>query len=180
LDLLTPYTQHSELHATQRYCLPTLYSSPLHTHQDSQSSLVVSWQRIYNSLTITSNHTLSSLHSLINFFRVLPQLPTPKSRLNSIPLLPSSYPGRLASRNSTQFYTAPASFATLSFMTTLHGSRRKHVHSIVEKACLHLRCLEIDVLLLRVGSGGNVFTKSLPSSGSIHHNYFVRIYNQSL
>jgi hypothetical protein len=30
----------------------TLYSSLLHTHNDSQSSLVVSWQRIYDSLTL--------------------------------------------------------------------------------------------------------------------------------
>jgi hypothetical protein len=34
----------------------TLSSSPLHTHYGSQSSLVVSWQRIYNSLTVASNH----------------------------------------------------------------------------------------------------------------------------
>jgi hypothetical protein len=33
------------------------------------------------------------------------QLPIPKTRLNSIPLLPSSYPGRLASRNSTLHLT---------------------------------------------------------------------------
>jgi hypothetical protein len=31
----------------------------------SQSSLVVSWQRIYNSLTATAAHMKSSLHSLI-------------------------------------------------------------------------------------------------------------------
>jgi hypothetical protein len=30
-------------------------SSPFHTHYGSQSSLVVSWQRIYQSLTVTSN-----------------------------------------------------------------------------------------------------------------------------
>jgi hypothetical protein len=30
-------------------------------HEDSQSSLVVSWQRIYHSVTVTSNHTLSLL-----------------------------------------------------------------------------------------------------------------------
>jgi hypothetical protein len=35
----------------------TLYSSPLHPHCGSQSSLVVSWQRIYHTLTATSNHT---------------------------------------------------------------------------------------------------------------------------
>jgi hypothetical protein len=32
--------------------------------KSSQSSLVVSWQRIYNSLTVTTAHTTSSLHML--------------------------------------------------------------------------------------------------------------------
>jgi hypothetical protein len=36
----------------------------LHTHQGSQSSLVVSWQRIFNSLTVTSNHTFFTHHWL--------------------------------------------------------------------------------------------------------------------
>jgi hypothetical protein len=39
----------------------TLSSSPLHTHRGSKHPLVVSWQRIYNSLTVTSNHPLSLL-----------------------------------------------------------------------------------------------------------------------
>jgi hypothetical protein len=34
----------------------TLRSSPLPTHYGSRSSLVVSWQRIYNSLIVTSHH----------------------------------------------------------------------------------------------------------------------------
>jgi hypothetical protein len=38
-----------------------------HTHQGSQSSLVVSWQRIYNSLTVTAAQMKSSLHRLIPF-----------------------------------------------------------------------------------------------------------------
>jgi hypothetical protein len=41
--------------------IPTIYSSPLHMHYGSQSSLVVSWQRAYNRLTVTSNHKLSLL-----------------------------------------------------------------------------------------------------------------------
>jgi hypothetical protein len=49
------------------------------------------------SLQIT--HGVLSLSN--SFLAVFLQLPTPKTRLNSIPLLPSSYPGRLASRNST-------------------------------------------------------------------------------
>jgi hypothetical protein len=37
---------------------------PSHTHQGSQSSLVVPWQQIYNSPTITSNHTRSLLFTV--------------------------------------------------------------------------------------------------------------------
>jgi hypothetical protein len=48
------------------------------------------------------SHVESSCHSLIPFLALVLRLPTPKTRLNSIPLLPSSYPGRLASRNSTR------------------------------------------------------------------------------
>jgi hypothetical protein len=44
----------------------------------------------------------SSLHILIPFLPLFYKLPTLETRLNSILLLPSSYPGRLASRNSTE------------------------------------------------------------------------------
>jgi hypothetical protein len=54
----------------------------------------------------------------------------PKLDSVPIPLLPSSYSGKLASRNSTHFLSTK-----LYFITTLHGSRRKHSHSVVEKAC---------------------------------------------
>jgi hypothetical protein len=43
------------------------------------------------------------------------QLQIPINRLNSISLFPDSYPSRLASRNSSQFYTVPASFWTLLY-----------------------------------------------------------------
>jgi hypothetical protein len=45
----------------------TLYSSPLHTHYCSQSSLVVFWQRIYNSFVDTAAQIRSSFHSIIPF-----------------------------------------------------------------------------------------------------------------
>jgi hypothetical protein len=52
----------------------------------------------------------TSFHSLFPFLSLFCSC-----HLNSILLLPSSYPGRLASRNSTQFYAAPASFGTLHY-----------------------------------------------------------------
>jgi hypothetical protein len=51
---------------------------------------------------------------------IILQLQIPKTRLSSILLLPGSYPVRLASRNSTLFFSTE-----LSFITTLHGPRRK-------------------------------------------------------
>jgi hypothetical protein len=54
MGFIAHYTHNSELYVIRALSLIyTLYSSPLHT----QSSLVVSWQRIYHSLTVTSNHT---------------------------------------------------------------------------------------------------------------------------
>jgi hypothetical protein len=41
------------------------YISPLNTLSCSQSSLVVSGQRIHNSLIVTAAHMKSSFHSLI-------------------------------------------------------------------------------------------------------------------
>jgi hypothetical protein len=51
------------------------------------------------SLQITHEVFLSQPNS---FLAIILQLPIPKTRLNSILLLPSSYLGRLASRNSTR------------------------------------------------------------------------------
>jgi hypothetical protein len=53
LDLFTAYTHYSELYAiTKLLLICALYSSRLHTHQGSQSSLVLSWQRISNTVII--------------------------------------------------------------------------------------------------------------------------------
>jgi hypothetical protein len=60
---IATYTLHSS--GLQLPLFYTLSSSPLHTHQDSPSSLVVSWQRIYHRLTVTSHHTLSLLNSFL-------------------------------------------------------------------------------------------------------------------
>jgi hypothetical protein len=49
-----------QFRATGNYCTIAVlhvFSSSLHTHYNPQSSLVVSWQRIYHSLTVTSTHT---------------------------------------------------------------------------------------------------------------------------
>jgi hypothetical protein len=84
----------------------------------------------------------SSLHRLISFLPLFCNC-----ELNSLPLLPSSYPGRLASRNSSQFYAANASYGIVS-CNTLHGLGRKHSLSIVGKACLQRRCIVTEVTRL--------------------------------
>jgi hypothetical protein len=57
-DLVTPYSHNlGTTGNTALLLIYTLYNSPLLTHKGSQSSLVVSWQRIYNNLAVTSNHT---------------------------------------------------------------------------------------------------------------------------
>jgi hypothetical protein len=55
----------------------------------------------------------------------------------------NSYAGRLASRNSTQFLSTE-----LFFITTLHGSRRKHSLSTIRKFCLQRRWRATEVTRL--------------------------------
>jgi hypothetical protein len=99
--------------------LHTLLFTVTHTHQGSQSSLVLSWQRIYYSLTINfRSHMQSSGHSLISFFAIILRLPTPKTRLKSITLLPRSHTSTLASRNSTlPLFSTISSCILRSFIT---------------------------------------------------------------
>jgi hypothetical protein len=71
------------------------------------------------------SHRKSSLHSLIHLLPFL-QLPILKTRLNSIPLLSSSYPGRLASRNPTLLSRLLARSCLLClFITPRHEPHRK-------------------------------------------------------
>jgi hypothetical protein len=67
------------------------------------------------------------------------------TRLNSVPLLRTSYPGRLPSRNSTRLRLDSSLHF---FISTLHGPRRKHSLSIVEKSCLERSCIATEVTRL--------------------------------
>jgi hypothetical protein len=123
----------------------SFYSLTLHTCWCFQSSVVVSWQRIHNSLTVTAAHMKSSLDSQIPFssfllnhlrlpyFQFSAATDNSGTRLSSIPLLPSSYPGRLASRNSTNsndlcpFYNPTAR----TTKKTAYVLLRRRVYSVV-------------------------------------------------
>jgi hypothetical protein len=62
LDLLTSFSHNSGQQGIQRYCYTHILQFTItHTHYGSQCLIVVSWERIYNSLTVTSNHTWSLL-----------------------------------------------------------------------------------------------------------------------
>jgi hypothetical protein len=110
LDLLPTYTHNSEL---QKIAAPTLiytlYSSPLHTptHWYSQSSLVVSCQRIYNSLTLTAAHKVFS-------------------QPNSFLAISSQSFDCHLQRLSILMITIKSLLQTLLLITSQHGSRRKH------------------------------------------------------
>jgi hypothetical protein len=156
------------IHSTRSYrqysaiAILHLSSSPLHTHWGSQSSLVVSWQRIFQSHCHFKYH-MSVLYT-VWFISC-------HSRLSSSPLLPSSYPEGLASRNSNRLdYCSLLGrvFWMRSFITPRHGSHRKH----------SLYCWGVFTaplpsnrrpIVARVGSCGNVLTESWPSNGYTRH-----------
>jgi hypothetical protein len=133
LDLLTPYSHTSELQAIQRYS-HTLQVTVTHTSVLSllHSPLVVSWQRIHNGFTVTSNQTWSPFCTV---------------ELISCHFFSITFDCHL--QNSTQFLiTTNWNEILCPFITPRHGPRRKHMPSI-EKASLLIRCLAVDVLLLR-------------------------------
>jgi hypothetical protein len=132
------YTVRGTTGSTTLSLINTLYSSPLHARLVSQSSLVVSWQRIYNSLRVISNHTWSRLFTV--WFLSCHYSATVNSE-DSIQL--NSSAPKLASLNSTQFFSTE-----LFSITTLHGPRRKHRLSIFGKACLQRRCISTEVTRL--------------------------------
>jgi hypothetical protein len=84
LDLLMPYTLNSKLHVILRYRKSTHFIIHRYTHSCPQSSLLLSWQRIYNSITATAAYMKSSLHSLIPFLQSHHSTAISRDILNSI------------------------------------------------------------------------------------------------
>jgi hypothetical protein len=142
IGFISPYT-FTQLRTTDTALslIYTLYSAPLHTHRDFQSSLVISWQRIYHS------YRHFNIWSLLfvppnSFLALILPLPIPNTLFLSIPLFRSSYLGRLASRISIlhfrldySLYSTWSCLLTVSFITPRH---RKH-----SLYCLHRECIYI-------------------------------------
>jgi hypothetical protein len=82
--------------------ISTLYSSLLHPLVSSVLTSRILATDLYQSHCHFKSHMESSFAQPNSFLAIILQLPIPETRLNSIPLLPSSYSGRLASRNSTE------------------------------------------------------------------------------
>jgi hypothetical protein len=112
----------------------TIYSSLLHT-------LVVSWQRIHKSLTVTSYHTMkSSLHSPIpfcNFFSI-----TFDSRLSQFYLKLACNPCYIVSgrtHRKHRSFSYPQEYACISQQQIVYEE------SVSAGTCLRSRCLAMDV-----------------------------------
>jgi hypothetical protein len=158
-------TLYTQLGPTDNTALPliyTLYSSPLHTHYSSRSSLVISCQRIYKRLTVNSDHTLSHQHRIISFLPLFCNC-----QFNSNQFLGSpahTLAGWHLEVRLHSMLLLPASVHF--FITTLHGPRRKQsffkgvftaplhgngIYSIIACVffavgmCVPSRCLRMDV-----------------------------------
>jgi hypothetical protein len=134
----------------QHYCWFPHYKSLGHA-ESSQSSLVVSWKRIYNSLTVTITHMKSSFHIIISFFpSILKHLRLSSQDTPSI-LIPSGLGSSLYSLGADPQKTpSPINSPT------------------VIEACLLCRCIETAILrLLFAYSLPREFAVSLPSNGRL-------------
>jgi hypothetical protein len=129
--------------------------------------LVVSWQRIYNSL---------SLQITYEIFRLIPFLLLFCScqfrRLGSIQFLCSQVhipAGWRLELDLTLFYTVEH-----FLITTSQGPRRKHSPYCWGGVLTDPFPSNRYPIVTCVHSRGNVFTESLPSSGSMRHNIMLR------
>jgi hypothetical protein len=138
------YSQFETTSNTALSLFYTHYSSPLHTHKRSQSSLVVSWQQIYNSLTVTSNQTWSLL-----FVAIILQLPIMKTRLNSKLISRQAGVSKLDSSLLDCSVSTSSRLLTVSFYNPFGTDHTEHTDIIVKEACLKCRCLAVDILLFR-------------------------------
>jgi hypothetical protein len=150
LDSLTPYTLNSGLQVIQRYI------TDLHTLQFTVTHALgfsVFNSRILATDFITVSLSLQITHEVFfappnSFLAISSQSPStsisrtrPSSwQLTQMNLSSAELSQRLTTTNSNDLLCP--------FITSQHGPRSKYSLSIVEKTCLLIRCLAMDVLLL--------------------------------
>jgi hypothetical protein len=128
------------------------------------------------SLQITHGVFFSQSNSSL---AIILQLPILKTLHNSIPLLPSSYPGRLASRNLTFHFLTTTLLHFPCCRTILYNhfaqTPQKTLSSTVKEAYLLIHCLAMDVLFLcRLARAGMCFP-----SGCLAIYIHVTVLNKS-
>jgi hypothetical protein len=147
LDLLTPHAQSSRLQAVQRYRWSAQFTVQRSTRtRGSQSSPVISWQRIYKRQNCgLESHTKFSFHSLIPFLPLFWNCQF--RRLDLVQFLCSQAHVLTGWRFETQLTLLNLTL----FINTLHGPRRQHSLSTIAMACLQRCCKTTEVTRLLLG-----------------------------
>jgi hypothetical protein len=124
-----------------------LHQSLGHT-KSSQSSLVVSWQRIYNSLAVLTAHIKSYFCRLTSLYSVV---------LLCVSLYSFNSHSHSSETLLSQFCTSTTtSFGTL--LSYIHFARTpRKTACIVDKACSPRRCLATEILLFRTSASEGMF-----------------------
>jgi hypothetical protein len=124
----------------------TLYSSPLHMHYGSQSSLAVSWQRIHNSL---------SLQIIYKVFFAKPNAFLPISSQSPSTAIFRTRPNSNSSFVSCSLYASRRTNRKLRFIYCCEGVFTAPLHNngsysivcvfVAAGTCLPTRCLAMNV-----------------------------------
>jgi hypothetical protein len=144
----------------------TLSSSPLHTHQDSQSSLVASWQQIFQSHWHFKSYVKSCCDSLIQFLPLF--CACQFRRLDSTRLVYSTTTVLYSTTLCLLFKRPSLSIYNPSVRTprkTQHVLLRRHVYWSVTLQWMSYCHVRVNC--------GNVFTEPLPSNWHTHHNILL-------
>jgi hypothetical protein len=160
------HSHNSGLQVIQCYHYSTHFSSSLsHTHWDYQSSLFISWHRIYHSLTVTWNYASSLLCTTqflsCHFFSI-----TFDCHLQN---LTHFYSFSTISLHLTTVLYSP--FCTARhFLWPLYMDHAENTAGIAVSMFTMLLPNNRHPIATCVDSCGNVFAKSLPSIEYTHHS----------
>jgi hypothetical protein len=165
----TLYIHNSGLQVVQRYCLFTHFTVHRYTRTRILSSLVVSWQWIYNSLLLSLEITHEVFFEQSNSCLVVSsQSPStaisgtpPNSRQQLTQMNPSS-------TELSQLLTTNSHDLSFSRYNPRHGPAENTASSLLRRLYLLIRCLAMDVLLLRAFSSAGMCLPSRCLTMGIH------------